>query len=349
MTAAPPAAALDLCDRPTVSPPIWPTVIGTLSILSGAWGIVESAPGAFMSAWSTAGELWAGNFSLRSVLGLHAVGSAAWTGQYLVGILAGILLLRGRRGAVVLHWAFAVVAVVAVTLMALGFGGFVQLMGTSPGNLIITTCSMGASWLVDLAYPLFAFIWFCRTSVRRRVRAWRTPAGRAASAPAEAIWPTVLGIAALVLGGAALLHALTFLLGGITRVVMVGRFPAPIGGSVIRWTDLPVRALLVAAGWLLLRRRWAGVVCALVYAVYSLLDVGTKSAFVIRFYEANQASDRAMTPWLLVQSFQLISLLAPAVFLIVWFARPRIRAEVRSWGAGRPEAQRPPGGLDTPE
>lgn len=176
-----------------------------------------------------------------------------------------------------------------------------------------------------------------------------TAPGPLANTVRQPIWPNVVGIIALVLGGGGVLMSLLSAAGPV--VVLLGS-----RGSEPEWTDevhgwiwagvalecvsVLLAAALVLGGVGLLRRKrrsgrllvaWAG--CKLVFAL--ALAVVSYGAMAAQSRAAHDAeAGMAAFSWSLGLGFTLIgfvwALLLP-VFVLIWFRRANIKAEIANW------------------
>ncbi|HUU23114.1 MAG TPA: hypothetical protein VM389_11335 [Phycisphaerae bacterium] len=317
---------------------VWPVVLGVLSIVAGidAMGLFGIPPagsfldlgrrfaqGGFPAALEDLGGWW----------GLACVASFACGGM--LAVLAGVMLLLRRRAALVLHWLYALGVLGGVGLLLVFVLG-PEVEGVPARFLfrILTPMAMG------LIYPVLVMVWFSRPSVRRHMRLWRSRAKRAASRPAGPIWPTVLGTLALYWGATGAMGALLAGIGLLLPLKGPGLHGMSYGwyNHAVGWGWLVLSGLSVAWGILLRRRRPAGVVLCWVYVAGAVMcALGTPIPAVVRIIEIRWKFDA----WFLLQGAaslgaRTLGMLAWPVFLLIWFARPGIRAQVRSWRAGPP-------------
>ncbi len=151
----------------------WPTVIGVISIVLAALGIVCTPVSLGMQSVNPAQkqmlrhfpDWWPTWILASSVLGV---------GFGVLLLIAGILLLKRRPAGRTLHLLYAIASIVmgavggVLTALALG-----EALGDLPGparagaigGLAGGTCG-GA------AYPIFLLVWFFRGKVRADVAAW---------------------------------------------------------------------------------------------------------------------------------------------------------------------------------
>lgn len=322
--ASPPPAPL----APPAARPVWPKVIGVLSIVIGGERLVSATA---MTIVSFGRAVFTGNLGNLSGPGFRqwlypaAIGSGNVACMLLVA--AGVLLLRRRRTTVLLHWMAAAGTLIACVLWD---AFYARVLSNASGGAGAVRVYHGLSWAVRLAYPVFAVMWFRRSSVRQRMELWRTREGRQAARHVGVAWPAVLGVMMTVVAGTRLLGWLAGL--AVYLLQDIGRF-WPHEGALdaarfgLRMLEPPVWIVAMVGGWLLARRRRAGVVCLLIYAGIGLI--------LSLAYPALQAAlaARGNYLWQLLPSFVTGALLAAALpaFLMVWFARGKVRAHVRSW------------------
>ena len=324
--ASPPPAPL----APPAGGPVWPKVIGVLSIVIGGERLVS---GAAMTIVSFGRALFTGHLNLGNLsrLGFREWLSAGAEGGGNVAcmllVAAGVLLLRRRRMTVPLHWMAAVGTLIAGVLLD---AFYARVLSNASGEAGAVRLYHGLSLAVRLAYPVFTVMWFRRDSVRQQMELWRTRQGRRAARHVGVAWPAVLGVVMTVHAGSRLLGCLPLLALPLLRDS--GRFwpqEGSLGAAVFgtRILALPVCIVAMVGGLLLARRRRAGVVCLLIYAGIELI--------LSLAYPALQAAMAARDKylWQLLPSFVTGALLTAALpaFLLVWFARGKVRAHVRSW------------------
>lgn len=331
-------------EQPVASAParLWPTVIGVLSMVLGARGILAPETGG--PSWvsfllsSLQGQTigWPGASII--LLGVHGLRAAA----AVLLVLAGWLLWRRRRGAA-LHVVYPLVAVpclIALPLLTLWAYGYRQ---PGLGCVLAYHCVGGA--LPGLAYAIFLLVWFRRGRIRQQLRAWRKgPAGAAAARPAGSVWPTVLGVLSMVLGGMGLFSKLWSSAGFLmVKLFRAEGFFVPQGQYAAFWlVGAAAGLLLLVAGRLLHRRRPSGATCHLIYAALeALIVIGwAVAALTVTGSPARLGLSvlcAILASWL---GIVLLGLIYP-VFLLVWFTRPKIRSQVKAWRQPRPQVELP--------
>lgn len=148
-------------------------------------------------------------------------------------------------------------------------------------------------------------------------------------------WPGLLGGIILLLGVISLLSVLR----GVVSAVLM----ATVGLSSGAWISAAVQTplgflpglLAIIAGILLVRRRRASRVMALIYAWVAAATavIGGIAFAVASVFQSRGAS---MPGWVVGQQishsvFNILSGVAIPIFLIVWLGRAKIRDQVRQW------------------
>jgi len=154
-------------------PVVWPYAMGAVSMVIGGFDLLRLVAlllqFAVALATGQAGRVW----SLLSLpgLGWQGVHFASEAVRPLLGgllLAAGYTLYKHSRFAPLLHWIYAVPAV----LFGVAFPIFYIL--TCPPQLrqhaMFWPIWQSTTWLV---YPVFVIVWFRRPKVRRQVRHWR--------------------------------------------------------------------------------------------------------------------------------------------------------------------------------
>lgn len=186
------------------------------------------------------------------------------------------------------------------------------------------------------------------------------------AAPAKTRWPGVIGTIAIVVGALGILISAW----GVLQQVFITRITAMVPGQepmiVVyeRWrtpmiavmaAGVLVAAVLLAAGIMLVRRKPGAAAACLVYAVLRTVQGGalavTTGLMQRDLVEASMttaasgnpaalAAAGATAPAVAIASAAAVMVWALALpaFLFVWFVRPKIRREVRSWRAARAPA-----------
>lgn len=307
--------------------PLWPSVIGVLSMVLGGTSFLTAGPGVSGSAQilisvAKGDYSWLTRPQVLILLGLYALRGAA----DLTLVVAGWLLWRRRRGAGVLHLVAAAAAIPAAALP------IVLVVGVPEHAFPQVLCTQIGLELLALSYPAFLLAWFARPSIRGEVKTWRGRPGPAAL-PAEPVWPAALGVVSMVLAGRHLFRFIwsfgslflspqSFLEGAGLGKALLWLFNA------LLWTGVGV--LLLVAGWRLCRRRRGAAVCHVVYALLAAAAVAYRLVLVGSWLPA-RGPDWYTYASLADLGLRAIFSLAFPVFLVVWFLRPKIRRQLRSW------------------
>ena len=333
-------------DAPSVSPPTgdpmqapqrpaWPSVIGVLSIVLSAHALFESGGGLRSMAIVAALRIIQGSAAANQPLvageRLAAVYVACSTVLALLLAVAAVLTLRRRQIGRTLHIIWALLAVAD----ALAYSWMCPHVLSDPFRGWYIARAISGS-VLGLVYPIFLLVWFSTAKHRRQARWWRTTEGRALAKPVRPVWPTVLGVLAIVTGARASADVLTtsaiwlhyLLIGSEPLRTLAWPAGALLAPSLAGWV------LLIGAGVLLLRRRQAGAICHVIFAaVRGMLVVAGPWLSLLWLPEQFRAQldtldiVRIVLPWLL---WSLPYLVYP-MFLLVWFHRPKIRMQVRQW------------------
>jgi len=330
-------AAAPVLPVPTAPPaggPVWPEVIGVLSIVIGGERLVSAAGGMI---GSLVGQVLKGTMP-----NLPRLGSFAWQLAVVHGtrnlacmllVAAGVLLLRRRRVTVPLHWMAAAGTLIAQVLL-LGF--YVRLFPfrTAPEPSWTRMLPASVSGTVQLGYPVFAVVWFLRGSVRRQMRSWRSGQGRRAARHVGIAWPAVLAALVIVNAGQGLLLWAASLPVGLSRWFWTQETGLHAVAFGMYMLDPPMWVLAIIGAWLLGRRRRAGVACLLIYAGVRLIP-----SLSLPVLAAVTTAPRQHL-WKVLPSSIVTAILWAAlpVFLLIWLSRPKVRWQVRSWRTGRRRA-----------
>jgi len=146
--------------------PIWPTIVGTLSILQALfWGgvIVVTRVARSTSAGSGPDTGWETARSCFASFGMILP---------IILVVGGVQLIRRRTSARGWHLAYGVLGLIIyggmliVSTVILPSSRFDVL---SPGSFAVVLAGVGC---IFLAYPFFTLIWFLRPKIRRQMVAW---------------------------------------------------------------------------------------------------------------------------------------------------------------------------------
>lgn len=184
------------------SRPKWPTVIGVLSIVFGSGALLQSATSAlgllvvraqmegFAKQGADQGKIDEYLAQYKSFVTLSSISLSLLA---LLLLASGILLLRRRRIAAVLHQVWAILKILVGGFFLFKTQGMTRLQmsimldspvmkggpGGVKGNEMFEQFTSAAMWvgigfgLVFLAiYPVFLIIWFNRERIRGEIRGW---------------------------------------------------------------------------------------------------------------------------------------------------------------------------------
>jgi hypothetical protein len=306
--------------------PVWPKVLGVLSIFLAGQALFEGAQMDVPFAPLAISRLAAAGLSVENEeLALSCLVLLSGIAAHLLVILAGVLLLRRKRIAGALH----VVAAVVIILTAPGRGCTIVALLADP----VRAALAWAYSLKMILYSVFLLVWFSRARVRKQLRRWRYRRPRP-EAP-EPAWPTVLAAVSIAWGASAFADVLTAILYTAAAWSKASGNPQ-LFVFLLGTPVLGVMAVL-AGGKLLARNPRAS-------AWHRALAVATLALLLIhalccaRHLATRAGSWRPAFVAVSVVSWAIgaIWLLAYPVFLLIWFARPKIRAQVRSWSGHRP-------------
>ncbi len=177
-----------------------------------------------------------------------------------------------------------------------------------------------------------------------------TQPGAIPLAQPRSLWPTVLGIVAVILAGLGLLSlmwqmaALLFGVGHAPATQPAAGQPSKLALAVLTPAHTILVVVLLAGGiGLLRRRRWsarallawgiADAVLTVAALTYTLLNMPQVQEQMRRQNPAMQpmAGNVAGAFFLGIMCFGMVVGLTPPVFAIVWFRRANIRSEVAAW------------------
>lgn len=323
--------------RPTTS--TWPVVLGVLSIIAGLEAMrLYGHFDPLCTATGVARCIGEGRFDL--LIGYFGVGGLFYIGLSLcagvLGIVGGILLLLRRRISLVLHWLYALAQVAALSLFVTDR---LQWRYRAPYLLLYDPLTRVG---LSLVYPVLVMVWFSRPAVWRHARLWRRRAGRMASKPAGPIWPVVLGALTVYWGATGVLASSRALGLSMACDLKSFRWNVYYGTTMADRVMLGPAALAIISGALLWRRKRAGAaLCWLYIAAALIMPLRALVPTLNCLVDAAGTGFLRMVwrqsgPELLIRrTLHTVKLLAWPVFLMIWLARPKIRAQVRSWGRRR--------------
>jgi len=330
------SSADDQFDAAHSGPPAvaWPAAIAVVAIVLGAGALLggRNVAIAFLSRWLTKGPglapavrpAWFAVEGWGSVLGV-------------VLIVSGILLLLRRTAGrtCLIVWALLAIATHALVPVLYALGWVAELPG--PVELkAVSVAAMIQRGLLGAFGAVFLLVCAIRGLRADEMRRWRASRGQPERLRAGSVWPGALGLLAVY-------RALSGVLARVCSLawipVLRALFPESEliarlleigwgwGAVVLLWLALLVLHLIAGIG-LLLRRRW-GAVLVVIYAGAALLAVAAWRGLVMR---ASLDMAGAHGPHLLIAN--VVGLLVWAawpVFVLVWFARGKVREQVRAW------------------
>lgn len=151
--------------------PVWPKVIGIISIVLASLGLICTPISLFVSMRGANAEealkffpdWWLAYTTVSCVVGVL---------QAILLLAAGIVVLLKRPAGRVLHLVYAVIAIV-LGIASSAFGAASILTGDMPAPIKIgTAVGIFIGVLVGMIYPVFLLIWFLRPKIRDQVAAW---------------------------------------------------------------------------------------------------------------------------------------------------------------------------------
>ena len=311
--------------------PVWPAVIGILSMVFGGMSICAFGGPlrSFALRAALSGRyLQVGNHRLA----LAYVACSTWVS--VLAIVAGWLLFRHRRISRTLYFIWVPLDIVCSLAYIYVSDEVLEPFQTLRYSLPAAIVSIGLNVII--------VIWLVAPKHRKHMRAWRSPKGRANSKPTGPIWPTVLGVLAVVMAAEGLAV--------IVGYYAVGPFQEPplwwlseqqkgmALAAMIAWACC--FALQLTAGILLLRRRRATAICHGIFAaLYGILIVINPCLSILLAPDFPALRDKlgllGMLPYVAIGVAWKIPFLVYPIFLLIWFNRRTIRQQVRQWSAAR--------------
>jgi len=324
---------------PQVRPPIWPTALGVLSIVSGINVLVGGGWTVAARTLQSAieGATVGGNIPQISVILLQHLLALAATAM---GVTGGALLVKRRPVGCTLLLIYAIVRLAHLLIQPLvllfGYGE----IGYSPSYGLYNLSAAVISLLLHAPYPIVLLVWLRRRKVRQQTDAMRDPLRRAAMRPATgSAWPVVIGLLLVVVSATSVLSLglhLTvrpLILGISGRGYGYGSF-GDLSGILILLARLmlPSAAGIIAGLGLLGRRRWAGVL-APIWAALAILSVLAGVFQVVKLVQSIVPGVVGFDfyGFLLGQLMSVISQLVLPVFVLIWMLLPKNRAQMSAW------------------
>ena len=335
----PPAGAMLAPDHSADRGSAWPCAIGAVSILHGIRMIVEFHPRVELAYMAYAEKMftaWGGAPDRLDTLAVLLQGMLLASGVGL--IVAGALLASRRRTGVILHYLWAPLGILATAAYSsMTWAGYYD---EAAGAMVEAQSAVSQ---VGMIYPVFLLIWLGQDRVRRQIGLWRTPEGRSQDAPATRVWPVVVGAVSVYWAARGLLAStMQFAAGAIYDFAEVR---GELEGLWWQWAAIQacLYALLLTAGWLLMRRRPLAVALHLIYGATAPLAAAGHA-----FFHGIALEEEGIDLYGLLGApdFGFIALISRplpealfGLFMLVWFCRPGIRAQAKLW----PQASRASG------
>jgi hypothetical protein len=186
--------------------------------------------------------------------------------------------------------------------------------------------------LTAVPYPFFLLVWFRRRRIRRQFRTWRRYPAAATARATGTVWPRALGAVSMLLAGKLLFWEVWSQTSPLWKRLFRVEWSVTARDVLLHALVGALGVLLMVAGWLLWHRRRGAAVCHLIYAVaFVIATLGwpVLASSATLFWQGLSGLSRYYYLALMVGS-GLLALAFP-VFLLVWFLRPKIRAQVKSW------------------
>jgi len=164
---------------PPEGKPVWPVVIGVISVVFGALGIICTPIGLVMNAHSPVGADMREYFP-DSYTSFIRADTVVGLGVSVLLLAAGICLLKRRPVTRGLHTGYAIANIcravlTAVLMMTMVLPAVRDAAARGEVEVALTVgIVVGAigGLLGGMAYPVFLLIWFGRSKIARQVRQW---------------------------------------------------------------------------------------------------------------------------------------------------------------------------------
>jgi len=151
--------------------PIWPKVIGIISIVLASLGLI-CTPISLLVSMRGANAEEALKFFPDWWLAYTTVSCVVGVLQAILLLAAGIVVLLKRPAGRVLHLVYAVIAIV-LGIASSAIGATSILTADMPAPIKIgAAAGVFIGVLVGMIYPVFLLIWFLRPKIRDQVAAW---------------------------------------------------------------------------------------------------------------------------------------------------------------------------------
>jgi len=160
--------------RPVKRQPGWPVAIGVISIVLAGMSLLFTPLGLISMAFTSSAMRSAGPPGMVpmavNVLPMQIVMALVGIAKGVVLLIAGIQLVRRRPSAAALHLVYAVAGVTVAVITTVILMHSMLVLARAP---MFAVMAAGLGPLMQLAYPLFVLIWFCRRSIRRQIADWK--------------------------------------------------------------------------------------------------------------------------------------------------------------------------------
>ena len=160
------------------------------------------------------------------------------------------------------------------------------------------------------------------------------PGVREGSPPRRLIWPTVIGITSMVLGGFRL-TCTPISLCCVPVLNQMGGFVSPWWapyGKSMAYVEALLAISLVAAGIVLLGRRREGRPLHLGYGLCEIFLCIVDGALTALYLYTQDGRSSVSTGMLICAVVAIPIATGYPLFLVIWFLRPKIRRQVAAWG-----------------
>jgi len=154
------------------------------------------------------------------------------------------------------------------------------------------------------------------------------------SLPKRLIWPVVIGITSIVLGGLRLICTPIplFCVLGFNQVLGCPPHWWAVYVMLMAWVEALLALLLVAAGIALLVRRREGRPFHLGYGLCEIFLCIVDGAFAALFQYTQDGHMPSRTGLFFWAAVATPLATGYPLFLVIWFLRPKIREQVAAWG-----------------
>ena len=311
-------------------PPIWPAVIGILSIAIGANMLVGRSSSFRLTHWvltdgRAPGGWWAAIVVTNQ--GIQLTNAA-------LAVTAGVLLLKRRAAGTALLKIFAIGRTVQLLAWPMVRMAALREFPEGPIEWDAPLSAVGAT-LVRLPWPISLGAWTLRRKARDDVAEFCDPARRAALRPAGgSVWPVAVGWLVIWQCTTSIFH---FAWNHLTCEVfeLIWKYYT-FSYDLPLWTIWGIcgpAALGVVGAILLLRRKRRAWVVLMLFAI--LLTLTVVAGPIVRASLIDRPAFRDPTFVLKAMLFSLRLLVLP-VFVMIWLLRPSIRQQMAGWQQRRP-------------